>query len=146
MKPLRPTKRFPNMASKLGVITTPFGASTAQEKFHPGVDIANVKGTPIPTTTDGVVIGADYGHVKGENNWGNVVKIRDKNGNIHQYSHLGNGYVRPGDTVKRGQIIAPMSDTGATYSPSGGPSDNLDYRIVSAYGKYKSPLTYLKNL
>lgn len=140
----RPTQKYNNL-TKLGRVTTPFGGTTSQEAIHPGIDIANRPGTPIPSTTDGTVIGADYGHVKGENNFGNNIKIKDRQGNIHQYSHLMGGNVVPGQQVKRGQLVATMGDTGATYSPSGSDSTSLDYRIVDLYGKYKSPLTYLRN-
>lgn len=134
---------FPNL-KKLGAITTSFGGQTAQEPVHPAVDIANKNGTRIPAFTSGVVATADYGHRQGENNYGNSVIIRDAQGNHHRYSHLNRGYVRVGDTVRQGEPIGEMGNTGATYSGSGkGDGTNLDYRIVSAYGKYKNPMTYI---
>lgn len=138
--------RGPNPQSKfknLGVITVPFGGKTEQEDFHPGIDIANESGTPIPAMTQGVVIKAEDGHVQGENNFGNTVEIKDAEGNIHQFHHLGNINVKPGQRVEDGQQIATMGASGATYSPSGGDATNLDYRIVNAYGRYLNPLTYL---
>lgn len=140
---MNPSQKYKNISS-LGHITTPFGGATNQEGFHPGVDIANKTGTPVPATTDGVVVGADYGHKNGENNYGNNIKIKDRQGNIHQFSHLNAGFVKPGQTVQKGQPVATMGATGAAYSPSGGDPTNLDYRIVDLYGKYKNPLTYLK--
>lgn len=131
----------------LGVLTVPFGGKTAEEAVHPGVDFANNMGTPIPTTVDGVVTKAEGGHVQGENNFGNTVEIRDANGDTHQYHHLQNIGVQPGQQVQKGQDVATMGNTGATYSQSGkGDGTHLDYRIVSAYGRYKNPMNYLKNL
>ena len=144
MRGPNPAQRFKN---GLGVMTVPFGGSTTQEDFHPGVDFANEMGTPIPATVDGVVTKAEDGHVQGENNFGNTVEIKDQNGDTHQFHHLQNINVQQGQQVSRGEQVAEMSNTGATYSQSGkGDGTHLDYRIVTAYGKYKNPMTYLKNL
>ena len=141
--------RGPNHANRfnnLGRITVPFGGKTQQENFHPGVDFANEKGTPVPAIEAGVVVKVDDGHVQGENNFGNTVEIKDATGNVHQYHHLGGITVQQGQNVQKGEIIAGMSNSGATYSESGkGDGTNLDYRIVDAYGKYKNPMTYLNN-
>lgn len=144
MKERLPTKRYKNI-TKLGVITTPYGGTTTQEKFHPGIDIANFNGTPIPAFEGGTVVKSENGHVQGENNFGNTAWIRDKNGNVHQYNHLNKSLVVPGQQVEKGQQIAEMGRSGAVYSPSKNDPTNLDYRVVSAYGKYKSPLLYLSN-
>ncbi len=144
MRGPNPNERFKNT---LGVLTVPFGGSTRQEQFHPGVDFANEKGTPIPATVNGVVTEADGGHVQGENNFRNSVTIKDANGDSHQFHHLQNINVKQGQQVQQGQPVATMGNTGATYSQSGeGDGTHLDYRIVTAYGKYKNPMTYLKNL
>ena len=140
---MRPTQLFPGL-TKLGAITTPYGGDTTQEIGSPGVDIANKTGTPIPTTTKGVVTDVSYGHKQGENNYGNYVIVTDPQGNKHRYSHLNRGYVQIGQGVKAGEKIGEMGKSGATYSPSGGDPTNLDYRIVDKYGKYRNPMTYLK--
>jgi len=130
--------------TKLGPITTPFGGQTTQEGFHPAVDIANKKGTKIPSMTYGKVLAAIRGRKQGENNFGNSVIIKDNQGNTHRYSHLDQVHVTPGQDVQPGQQIATMGDSGATYSPTGGDPSNLDYRIVNAYGKYINPMKFLK--
>jgi len=144
MRGPNPLQKFKKLG--LGVVTVPFGGKTNQEQFHPGVDLANDKGTPIPATVDGVVTDTDSGHVQGENNFGNSVTIKDMEGNSHEFHHLGRINVKPGQGVKKGQIFSEMSNSGATYSESGqGDGTCLDYRIVSAYGKYINPMTYLNN-
>lgn len=141
---IRPKQLFPSL-TKLGVITTPYGGGTTQEPVSPGVDIANKIGTPIPSTTKGTVTEVSYGHAPKENNYGNYVIVTDPQGNKHRYSHLHKGYVQVGQKVNAGQKIGELGNTGATYSASGkGDGANLDYRIVSAYGKYVNPMTYLK--
>ena len=95
---------------------------------------------------DGEVIRAEGGHVQGENNFGNTVEIKDAEGNLHQFHHLQNIGVKPGQRVQKGQQVATLGNSGATYSKSGeGDGANLDYRIVSAYGKYRNPMVYLRN-
>lgn len=146
MKERLPTKRYKNI-TKLGVVTTPYGGATTQEAKHPGVDIANVFRTPIPAFEGGIVVKSENGHADGENSFGNTAWIRDKGGNVHQYNHLNKSLVIPGQQVERGQQIAEMGRSGAVYSKSGvGDPTNLDYRVVNAYGKYKNPFTYVKNL
>jgi murein DD-endopeptidase MepM/ murein hydrolase activator NlpD len=139
-----PRKRFKNLS--LGVITTPFGGKTEQESFHPGVDIANSSGTPIHAPVSGTVVKSDGGHAPGENNFGNTVELKDAEGNTHQFHHLQKIGVQQGQQIQQGQPIATIGKSGAVYSPSGSDPSNLDYRIVTAYGKYRNPMTYLNNL
>lgn len=142
MRGPNPNMRFKNT---LGVLTVPFGGKTKEEDFHPGVDYANQMGTPIPATVDGTVTKTDDGHVQGENNFGNSVTIKDANGDSHEFHHLQKIGVKPGQQVAKGQQVATMGNTGATYSQSGkGDGTHLDYRIVTAYGKYKDPSKYIQ--
>ena len=124
-----------------GNITTPFGGQTRGESFHPGIDVANKEGTPIPAFADGTVTSVG----PTSNGMGNVVTLKDTEGNTHQYGHLQGSLVKPGMTVKKGQQIARMGRSGNSYSPSGGDPSHLDLRIVSAYGQWKNPLTYVRN-
>ena len=130
---------MPAQLSKLGNLTTPFGAKTEQEAFHPGVDIANKKGTPIPAFAGGVVQHVIDGRPDGEQSFGNSVIIKDAKGLSHRYSHLDKIGVKPGQQVGDGQHIATMGSSGAAYSPTGGDASNLDYRIMNSYGQYMDP-------
>ena len=133
-------KRFNNLRLP-GVITTPFGGKTKDEPNHPGIDIANKSGTPIPAFADGTITSVG----PTTNGQGNVITLKDGGGNTHQYSHLQGALVKPGTVVKRGAPIATMGKSGNSYSPSGGDPSHLDIRISNAYGRWKNPLTYLKN-
>jgi len=124
-----------------GVITTPFGGKTRGEANHPGVDFANKAGTPIPAFADGTITSVG----PTSNGMGNVVTLKDDKGDTHQYGHLQGASVQPGKRVKKGETIAAMGKSGNSYSPSGGDPTHLDVRIASAYGKWKNPMTYLKN-
>jgi murein DD-endopeptidase MepM/ murein hydrolase activator NlpD len=143
------SNKYPNLKNgtqvgQLGNVTTPYGGKTKFENPHPGVDIANDIGTPIPAFAGGIVTGKSDGHTQGEKNGGNQVMIKDNEGNTHQYSHLNNLMVKEGQQVQPGQPIGTMGNTGAAYSNSGGTGSHLDYRIVNAYGKYVNPFNYIK--
>ncbi len=138
-----PKKKYPNLSS-LGNITTQYGGKTKYEKFHPGVDIANKKGTPIPNMEEGQVVGVKPGQKNGDQGFGNSILVKDKKNNVHRYSHLRDIMVKPGEMVPKNKIIGSMGDSGSSYSNSGGPSDHLDYRIVDSFGKFKNPKKYLK--
>ena len=125
---------------QIGNLTTPFGGQTRGESFHPGLDIANRPGSPIPAFADGQI--QSVGPT--QNGMGNIVTLKDNGGNTHQYSHLQKANVKPGQKVKKGQTIAAMGSSGGTsYSPSGGNADHLDIRIANRYGRFMNPLTYL---
>jgi len=139
-----PVTRKYNNLTRLGNITTPYGGKTREEKFHPGVDIAAANGTPIPSMTDGVVTNVVTGRKNGDNNFGNQVSIKDRQGNTTTYSHLKDVMAKPGQQVKEGQVVMNMGDTGASYSPKGGDSSHVDIRIVDAYNRYRDPLKVKK--
>lgn len=128
-----------NKIKLFGNLTTKFGGKTRDEKVHPGIDIAAPSGTPVPAFTDGVITGVG---AKNDGS-GNVVTLKDKEGNSHQYSHLQGAVVPVGTKVKQGQKIALLGKSGNSYSPSGGDPSHLDVRIVDAYGRYKNPTNYL---
>lgn len=129
-----------NLLRKLGNLTTPFGGQTRDDPNHKGIDIANREGTVIPALEDGVILKTETRN----DGAGNVAILRDKNGNTHQYSHLKNALVKPGTRVRKGTPIAQMGHSGSSYSPSGGPSDHLDLRIVNRYNQYINPAQYIK--
>jgi len=122
-----------------GNLTTPFGAKTKDEQKHMGIDIAAPTGTPIPAFEDGTIISEGTK----TNGLGNVVILKDKNGNTHQYGHLSSFSVKPGTVVKKGQTIAKMGSSGNSYSPSGGDPSHLDIRIADKFGKWKNPTKYI---
>lgn len=139
---------IPQQFSNLGKITVPYGGQTAYENFHPAVDIANTKGTPIKAPVSGVVNKVVSGKVNGDAKYGNLVTILDNYGNQHQLGHLDNPVARVGDQVQAGASpIGTMGNSGSAYSQSGqGDGTHLDYRIVSAYNQWKNPSLYIRNL
>lgn len=140
-------KKYPNLIKLGGLtgnLTTSFNGKTREEAKHPGIDVANKNGTPIPSMSDGVVTNVVTGRKNGDNNFGNQVSIKDNQGNTITYSHLKDVMARPGQQIKEGQVIMRMGDTGASYSPKGGDSSHVDIRIVDAYNRYRDPLKFKK--
>ncbi len=97
-----------------GWITSTFGervspVSGEAGDFHWGVDIANVKGTPVHTTADGVVTFAGE-----EGGYGKLVVIQHGFGYTTRYGHNNLIQVVLGQKVKRGDVISFMGSTGYT--------------------------------
>jgi murein DD-endopeptidase MepM/ murein hydrolase activator NlpD len=138
-EPIKPSAKFQNLIRNLGAMTTPWGGTTKFEKFHPALDVANKKGTPIPAFTGGVITSVVTGKKQGEKGYGNYVIVTDAQGNRHRYSHLHQSYVQVGQKVLPGQKLGAMGNTGSTYSTSGGDGTHLDYRITDARNKYINP-------
>ena len=74
---------------------------------HSGLDIAAPEGTPIKAVESGKVIEADDFFFSG-----NVVYIDHGQGLISMYAHMHSMAVKPGQQVKRGDIIGTVGQTG----------------------------------
>jgi len=119
-------------------LTTKFGQQTKDELKHPGIDLAAPTGTAIPALADGTIVSEGPTN----NGMGNVVTLKDDQGNTHSYSHLSQFNVKPGTRVKKGQTIAKMGASGNSYSQTGGDPSHLDIRISNAYGRWIDPMLY----
>ena len=95
-----------------GVITSPYGARGGE--FHYGVDIAQRgPNVPIVAAADGVVVTSHYSR-----SYGNVVYIAHSiNGQVYTtvYAHMDSRLVSAGQTVKKGQQIGIMGNTGESF-------------------------------
>ncbi len=112
-----------------GRITSKFGIRAG--KPHKGLDIAAPIGEPISAVMDGKV--AFAGRQRG---YGNVVILEHKDYIMTVYAHNDANLVRLGDSVKKGQPIATVGNTGK----STGPHLHFEYRVQ---GKAIDPLTVL---
>ena len=82
-------------------------------RMHTGIDFAAKTGTPIYATGDGVVVDP-----KGnESGYGIVCVINHGYGYQSLYGHMSKMLVKPGDKVKRGQIIGLVGSTGLSVAP-----------------------------
>ena len=81
-------------------------------KFHYGMDFSAPEGTEIFATGDGVVVKVKRLY----NGYGRHVVIRHGFGYETLYAHMSKSLVRPGDEVKRGQVIGLVGSTGTSTS------------------------------
>jgi hypothetical protein len=80
-------------------------------KEHNGLDLSAPKGTPVYATGDGKVIRANR-----SGTYGKVIYINHGHGYETRYAHLSSFGVRPGESIKRGQIIGYVGSTGTSMS------------------------------
>lgn len=117
------------ISSRFGYRISPF---TNKPEFHPGLDIANPKGSPVWATADGIVTVANW-----ERGYGHLIIIKHGYGLSTYYAHNSKLLVKARDYVKRGQIIAYTGNTGTSTG------NHLHYE-VRARGKSLNPIYYLK--
>ncbi|WP_338408764.1 M23 family metallopeptidase [uncultured Flavobacterium sp.] len=109
IQPVR-NENLKRMASGFGYRTDPF---TKARKMHEGMDFTSKTGTPVFATGDGVVVQAD----SKSSGYGNHVVIRHGYGYETLYAHLSKYKCRPGQRIKRGDIIGYVGSTGRSEAP-----------------------------
>jgi murein DD-endopeptidase MepM/ murein hydrolase activator NlpD len=117
------------ISSGYGNRTDPF---TGRRAFHKGIDFAGREGTDIVAVASGVVTwsGPRYGY-------GQMIEINHGNGYATRYAHNSDNLVAVGDTVKRGQRIGRMGDTGRATG------HNLHFEVLKD-GRSVDPLTFIQ--
>lgn len=95
-----------------GKVISNFGAKPNGLK-NEGINIAVPEGTSIRAAEGGVVAYAGN-ELKG---YGNLVLVRHDGGYVTAYAHAKELFVKRGDTVKRGDVIAKAGQTGSVSSP-----------------------------
>jgi murein DD-endopeptidase MepM/ murein hydrolase activator NlpD len=85
---------------------------TGMPDFHPGIDISTPRGTKVVAPADGVVV---FTGKKG--GYGNAVVIDHGYGIVTRYAHLDGFNVRPGQRVRRGDVIGFVGNTGRSTAP-----------------------------
>jgi murein DD-endopeptidase MepM/ murein hydrolase activator NlpD len=116
------------ISSRFGNRNDPF---TGRRAFHKGVDFAGRAGADVVAVASGVVVwsGPRYGY-------GELVEVNHGNGYVTRYAHNADNLVVVGETVKRGEVIARMGDTGRATGP------NLHFEVLRN-GQAVDPLTYI---
>jgi murein DD-endopeptidase MepM/ murein hydrolase activator NlpD len=92
------------LSASYGVRPDPF---TGERAFHPALDISTDRGQPVYATATGTVESASYSGA-----YGNLVVIKHDFGLRTRYGHLSAFKVKPGDKVKRGDVIGLVGATG----------------------------------
>ncbi len=76
-------------------------------QFHTGIDIPKVKGTPVYTTGNGIVIRKGY-----DSGYGYFIEIQHYGGFCSFYAHLSKTMVNAGDSVSITEQIGCVGSTG----------------------------------
>ncbi len=97
------------MSSGYGVRRDPIYGSS---KFHAGLDFAAKTGTPVFATADGKVTEAGR-----QSGYGNCIDISHGYNYLTRYAHLSEILVKPGQEVKRGEMIGKVGSTGKSTGP-----------------------------
>ncbi|MBD5340858.1 MAG: M23 family metallopeptidase [Bacteroides sp.] len=97
------------MSSGYGFRRDPIYGSS---KFHEGLDFAAKSGTPVFATADGKVTEAGR-----QGGYGNCVDISHGYNYLTRYAHLSEILVKPGQEVKRGELIGKVGSTGKSTGP-----------------------------
>lgn len=129
-------ENIPKILPTIGVITSSFGE---REKIfdelstnHTGIDIANVLGTDIVSSTSGVVSKVR----QNDKYYGNFIEINSY-GIIFKYAHLNEILVKENDIVNQGDLIAKMGTTGMSTGP------HLHFEVI-VNGKAIDPESIMK--
>ena len=102
-----------------GLRSDPF---TGVPSWHAGTDYAAYPGTPIMATGDGYVVRAGW-----DKDFGNLVELVHPGVNATtRYAHAEAVYVKPGQRVRRGEVIARVGSTGRSTAP------HLHYEVQMA--------------
>jgi len=117
-----------HIASGFGYRSDPF---TKVRKMHEGMDFTAKTGTPIFATGDGIVSKAD----NTASGYGNHIVIRHGFGYETLYGHLSKYKCRPGQSIKRGDVIGYVGSTGRSEAP------HLHYEVHKD-GKVVNPINF----
>ena len=125
--------------------TSPYGVRFG--KLHAGIDLASPEGTPYKAVHAGQVTAAGY-----KGGYGYAITVKHSDGTEMIYAHSRRLLVKAGDTVKAGQVIGEVGNTGYSYGThlhlevhvKGAPVDPIGFlrdhgvdiklRIESVYG------------
>lgn len=127
----------PTICPAKGWITSQFGYRlspyTGVREFHKGLDIANLEGAPVVAPADGIVAFTGANIFRG-----NFIVIDHNHGIVTRYAHIQKALKKNGETVKRGETIALLGNTGRSTGP------HLHYEVYLK-GIPVNPTKYILN-
>lgn len=106
-------------------------------RSHRGIDIFARRGTPVVSTTRGIVVTVGHNRLGGR-----IVRVFGPGGQWHYYAHLEKfSGVRVGDVITAGTVIGYVGDSGNAR----GTPPHLHYGIYRFQGGAINPYPPLKN-
>jgi murein DD-endopeptidase MepM/ murein hydrolase activator NlpD len=119
--------------------SSPFGPRKIGKnkwKFHYGVDLAALRGTPIRAAAAGIVIQSDW-----HKGYGNCITIVHNRKYKTRYAHLHTRRVKVGQKVQRGGLIGTVGATGFVKKV-GKDASHLHFEVY-AFGRHVNPISVL---
>lgn len=98
-----------DLSSGFGVRMDPFVRAMA---MHTGVDFRSSAGDPVRVTANGTVTSAGW-----SGGYGRMIEVDHGNGITTRYGHLSEIHVKPGHTLRIGQVIGKVGSTGRSTGP-----------------------------
>jgi len=117
-----------NFTSGFGYRRSPF---TRVWKFHSGIDISAPRGTKVRAAASGVIERAAY-----TGGYGKLIEVDHGYGVKSRYAHNNRLFVKPGQVVQQGQVIATVGTTGQSTGP------HLHFEVMVEDQKV-NPMAYL---
>ena len=119
----------------MGTLTSGFGYREhpveGEERFHYGVDIGAAAGTEIGCFADGTVTA-----VGESSSYGKYITVSHQGGFTTLYAHCSRTLASSGDTVKEGEAIAEVGETGIATGP------HLHFELHQG-SQYLNPIYYV---
>ncbi|WP_240498165.1 M23 family metallopeptidase [Williamsia sp. 1135] len=131
-EPTPPPPRLASAAPTYGTVTSGYGSRW--NSTHYGLDIANVIGTPVVSTSDGEII--ESGPADGFGLW---IRVLQDDGTIGVYGHINETLVSAGQRVQAGEQIATVGNRGYSTGP------HLHYEVWQSDGLKLDPAQWLRN-
>jgi murein DD-endopeptidase MepM/ murein hydrolase activator NlpD len=104
---------------------------TGKREFHRGIDIVADANTEIRAPADGVVSRSGR-----YSDYGRSIDVAHGYGFVTRYAHMNKALVKPGDRVRRGDVIGLVGSTGRSTGP------HLHYEVFRD-GRRVNPWKYL---
>lgn len=127
LPPLKGTGSF--IRPVVGTLTSRFGMRWG--RMHNGIDMAARTGTPIRAADGGVVTYAGW-----RSSYGYLVEIDHGGGFKTRYAHCSKIYVKKGEKVYKGKVIAAVGNTGRSTGP------HLHFEVLK-HGEPQNPSKYI---
>ncbi len=116
-----------------GVLTSRYGSREGRR--HAGIDISGAEGADIKAADGGKVVFAGWD----DSGYGNMVKIEHSTGYTTLYAHCSKLYVKEGDKVGQGDVIAAVGNTGRSTGP------HLHFEVIDTKtNKSLNPLDFFE--
>lgn len=139
-----PEWRFPIADSDFMMLTSPFGYRISPllevEMHHQGLDISAAWRAQVVAVADGMVIEhwpppSDYW--RGHDVYGGMITIEHEGGLRTLYAHLSSTRIHTGNTVRAGQVIGRVGNTGKSDGA------HLHIEIFDDAGETLNPLLWI---